>query len=247
MRFISFNSLQTGRHIQTIKESFERIDSLSFQFPSNGKAHSDARSLTRHKNALYCFNSLQTGRHIQTTPGRSLCDSNGGFNSLQTGRHIQTQCLVSEIFIKVSIPFKREGTFRHLTRGTGTLQFSQFQFPSNGKAHSDVAEFWMSKYTESFKFPSNGKAHSDPGPGNTPQKQRSFNSLQTGRHIQTLMLELGNRIERFRFNSLQTGRHIQTVDLELKTASVFPFQFPSNGKAHSDHPIQELSSLSESP
>ena len=38
--------------------------------------------------------------------------------------------------MKVSIPFKREGSFRLKYAGKG-IDLDEFQFPSNGKAHSD--------------------------------------------------------------------------------------------------------------
>ena len=71
-------------------------------------------------------------------------------------------------FLKVSIPFKREGTFRRLILSGPPFRdeaLSGFQFPSNGKAHSDVV----------VKIPVVKLVVTS-----------SFNSLQTGRHIQTL-------------------------------------------------------------
>ena len=157
------------------------------------------------------------------------------FNSLQTGRHIQTSSLKTGGVLgeKVSIPFKREGTFRRCKCIIKTLRM-EFQFPSNGKAHSDgetvifndqskcfnslqtgrhIQTITMFKYTHArypFQFPSNGKAHSDAyDPSNAGHVVRCFNSLQTGRHIQTF--KVGHTIE-----------------------YIVGFQFPSNGKAHSD-------------
>ena len=88
----------------------------------------------------------------------------------------------------VSIPFKREGTFRLMMGKRRNTRHEQFRFPSNGKAHSD-----------------------DP--------------------IQRKVMGGDD----FSFDSLQTGRHIQTCVTEVKKIrDSYVFRFPSNGKAHSD-------------
>ena len=116
---MGFNSLRTGRHIQTQFNKSEEVDDV------------------------IGFNSLRTGRHIQTEEEEE--EEEGGeerFNSLRTGRHIQTlhtPCGCRRDDQKVSIPYEREGTFRH-------------------GGHS----IW-------------GHGH-----------YQRFNSLRTGRHIQTL-------------------------------------------------------------
>ena len=61
----------------------------------------------------------------------------------------------------------------------------KFQFPSNGKAHSDTIKQDNNLHRCVFQFPSNGKAHSDGLQTSEPREVLRFNSLQTGRHIQT--------------------------------------------------------------
>ena len=246
---------------------------------------------------MICFDSLQTGKHRQTLSAQlaQACRSQG-FNSLQTGRHIQTNAekgILRSGDSMVSIPFKREGTFRLLsmcvlativTNGFNSLQTGRhiqtfkstdstspyagrFQFPSNGKAHSDTVRVsddnfqegfnslqtgrhiqtyekkicFVRNFGSGFQFPSNGKAHSDClRVWRWMRKSESFNSLQTGRHIQTnKTLNSAFNLPIDCFNSLQTGRHIQTVVASLQTLKNIKFQFPSNGKAHSD-PDAEL-------
>ena len=111
-----FNSLQTGRLIQTNEfEFFVCYCGRKFQFPSNGKAHSDLSSCKTLLRYSSSFNSLQTGRHIQTcSSSNRISGVHAGFHSLQTGRHIQTETYY-------------ERYERH----------NRFPFPSNGKAHSD--------------------------------------------------------------------------------------------------------------
>ena len=94
------------------------------------------------------FNSLQTGRHVETTLWNSsfLSFNLSRFNSLQTGRHVETgertvnrKCVVH---LQVSIPFKREGTWKQKMKNlTFVLIIGLFQFPSNGKARGNSPHF----------------------------------------------------------------------------------------------------------
>ena len=94
MRFkkFSFNSLQTGRCIQSSEVTGLRQDDLSvgFQFPSNGKVYPKiaGQEDLDANDAEPCFNSLQTGRCIQSC-------------ALHSVRSADLKL--------VSIPFKREG------------------------------------------------------------------------------------------------------------------------------------------
>ena len=86
----SFNSLQTGKRIQSLLV-------LKLQQENSGKS----------------FNSLQTGKRIQSGVGGPFYEKLGnGFNSLQTGKRIQSirlrSLLIGSFSLKVSIPFKRE-------------------------------------------------------------------------------------------------------------------------------------------
>ena len=61
-----------------------------------------------------------------------------GFNSLQTGRYMESKRNVirRDQLGQVSIPFKREGTWKVSKMNTmGRDITSEFQFPSNGKVH----------------------------------------------------------------------------------------------------------------
>ena len=116
---------------------------LLFQFPTNGKAHSDLFSPIAH-----------LGSRIA----------------------------------RVSIPYEREGTFRRLNNPLDCrLRFREFQFPTNGKAHSDRGKRSPIGARSKFQFPTNGKAHSDSTPASSADRayDPGFNSLRTGRHIQT--------------------------------------------------------------
>ena len=136
----------------------------------------------------------------------------------------------------VSIPFKREGTFRQKRMLRFLGGSGGFQFPSNGNAHSDVAERKerSTKATRRFPFPSNGKAHSDFDCGSMPThfscvsipfKREGTFRLTFSDHSCGMVLS---------FHSLQTGRHIQTVGFRICPRNRVLFPFPSNGKAHSD-------------
>ena len=109
----------------------------------------------------------------------------------------------------VSIPFKRESIskvqckHRHLSR-----EEFEFQFPSNGKAYPKLMT--RSSVTSSvvmFQFPSNGKAY--------PK-----------------LIFANETLRGLRFNSLQTGKHIQSPSGDTGEIRNMWFQFPSNGKAY---------------
>ena len=162
------------------------------------------------------FNSLQTGKCIQSIDSLNTEITVGAcFNSLQTGK-----CIQSSFYTrhrngprKVSIPFKRESVFRVNMWLTETcMRMFLFQFPSNGKVYSEVnVQISMCANCLMFQFPSNGKVYSEIAYGNdeTVQKLR-FNSLQTGKCIQSLTL----------WNTWKSKRK--------------RFQFPSNGKVYSE-------------
>ena len=134
---LSFNSLQTGKYIQ----SLFYLNCIQLNMS---------------------FNSLQTGKYIQSKAfgyaGRSRSVS---FNSLQTGKYIQRRrkhmkhsrcCSVSIPFkresiskgkfsthdrltnLSVSIPFKRESISKALQERS-FFRILMFQFPSNGKVY----------------------------------------------------------------------------------------------------------------
>ena len=61
-----------------------------FQFPSNGKLHSNEKQMEALSDQMVRFNSLQTGNCIQTLEGELSVEKLLSFNSLQTGNCIQT-------------------------------------------------------------------------------------------------------------------------------------------------------------
>ena len=90
-----FNSLQTGKWIQTENTiMLNRNIAIAFQFPSNGKVDSNFKIYFSKWRKIYdnCFNSLQTGKWIQTLFLK------------KRGRSVPLAC--------VSIPFKRESGFK---------------------------------------------------------------------------------------------------------------------------------------
>ena len=148
--------------------------------------------------------------------------SHPGFHSLQPERHRQT------LMVKIG----------------GIWGIKRFRFPSNGKAQTNSYLLKIIKSLLSFNslqtgrhsqtlyadniamgikrnvsIPSNGKAQSDGGNclSQWANKVFGFNSLQTGRHIQTMTPILCIWLA-ISFNSLQTGRHIQTVPISLDDA-----------------------------
>ena len=216
----SFNSLQTGKYIQSQQ-----------QFSHSSFWH-------------HCFNSLQTGKYIQRILDKeqqmristnvsipfkreSISKENPNSGGLGTGTD-------------VSIPFKRES----ISKGLPLFWFPAFwryvsipfkrESISKGIRISRLGDFWQSM----FQFPSNGKVYPKTSKRFSWWSIRlsCFNSLQTGKYIQSENPEARrkrNGIRRFQFpsngkvypkpkmkkltlitaticfNSLQTGKYIQ--------------------------------------
>ena len=139
----------------------------SFQFPSNGKLHSNNPNDSGKITGANRFNSLQTGNCIQTdgefaNVGRCL----ESFNSLQTGNCIQTK----EIDLA----------------DTGGMP-TEFQFPSNGKLHSNTCHdpYTLSAFLVSIPFKRETAFKLYYMSARERQLRNGFNSLQTGNCIQT--------------------------------------------------------------
>ena len=83
-----------------------------------------------------------------------------------------------------------------------------------------------------FQFPSNGKADPKQYDLIIDEDGKSFNSLQTGKRIQSESTASSWADAATAFNSLQTGKRIQRRKRKLWSPSKeVMFQFPSNGKA----------------
>ena len=107
----SFNSLQTGKCIQSKEEgSRTRFGFPEFQFPSNGKVYPKWDSL-RNPDEGDVFQFPSNGKvypKAASAMGTETCECHR-FNSLQTGKCIQRLEGATEAFVRlVSIPFKRE-------------------------------------------------------------------------------------------------------------------------------------------
>ena len=163
---VSFNSLQTGKHIQSwVWRLGERLVRQSFQFPSNGKAY-------------------------------TKLDAGGGLS------------------VPSSIEFQFPSNGKAYTKPNRTRIAARravvFQFPSNGKAYTKWTLLTLTLEYRCFNSLQTGK-HIQRVMRINPADwiRKSFNSLQTGKHIQRGELPVGGQIETG-FNSLQTGKHIQS-------------------------------------
>ena len=139
------------------------------------------------------------------------------FNSLQTGKRIWTYRLRWGVRSnRVSIPFKREsvsepGSFCWMAR------HHWFQFPSNGKAYLNFELRKRRRTLKLVSIPFKRESVSEPGLTTLTVLMRhlSFNSLQTGKRIWTLIRRFGSIL-----------------------IHLYVFQFPSNGKAYLNHNIR---------
>ena len=136
-----------------------------FQFPSNGKAYPKPQSYQKNPQKI-SFNSLQTGRHIQSCCCRfNLWYCCGSFQFPSNGKAYPKWAnrQSASICWRVSIPFKREGISKAMQRIQLWFKTVQVSIPFKREGISKGIQLRYSAYV----WPT------------------SFNSLQTGRHIQS--------------------------------------------------------------
>ena len=235
----SFNSLQTGKPIQSWTDKWRGRVLRLFQFPSNGKAYpknpmgptwqrksrfqfpSNGKAYPKKcqikkavKPKTSSFNSLQTGKPIQReAPWSPKSSTISRFNSLQTGKPIQRKQPSHHLLLQnylVSIPFKRES----LSKGENLFR------QTVGRSVSIP-----------FKRESLSKGQSE----SCNKRWKNWVSIPFKR--ESLSKEIGwvDLSQRFKmsFNSLQTGKPIQSSPYhQRETGTKSLFQFPSNGKAY---------------
>ena len=185
-----------------------------FQFPSNGKAH-----LNSHKSGG------TTGKEMFQFPSNGKAHLN--FKGELKWDSIQSQ---------VSIPFKRESTFKRKIYSCNDLYLRRFQFPSNGKAHLNYRNPRPKGRQRRFQFPSNGKAHLNPRQNRcseSPIPRVPFQFPSNGKaHLNDLLTFLSLAIAMqvsIPFKRESTFKPFWTGS---QSQSQLSFQFPSNGKAH---------------
>ena len=210
-----FNSLQTGRYMESDNDGVAGWSSAKFQFPSNGKVQGKLRSLMHCSIPLwvvsipfkregtwkvawqrknygswsYSFNSLQTGRYMERNIPAGRENLVLGFQFPSNGK-VHGKCRQSTSFpwvnLIVSIPFKREGTWK-----------DEIRIPFCLSAIVSIP----------FKREGTWKA----------VRERRTSWRQSIRHS---------------FNSLQTGRYMESPGGTTDRHEKLTFQFPSNGKVH---------------
>ena len=163
------------------------------------------------------FNSLQTGKCIQSNP--SLLPGLGGKHSVSIPFKRES---VSKVHGKVdgiqgsidsvSIPFKRESVSKANSKQLPKELGKMFQFPSNGKVYPKaISVMWKLRSTACFNSLQTGKCIQSAIKRSVGVYSfNCFNSLQTGKCIQRTVSETeGQNNESF--NSLQTGKRIQSL------------------------------------
>ena len=136
-----------------------------------------------------------------------------------------------------------------------------FQFPSNGKVYSEAGVIRQYEDAKSFQFPSNGKVYSEKEMKMTKRDViAGFQFPSNGKVYSEKSVKVETQQRKGgSFNSLQTGKCIQSADpaarekmgkvsIPFKRESVFRalasgvpyirylrFQFPSNGKVYSEN------------
>ena len=146
-----------------------------FPFPSNGKVYSEGADNCQFRTRKRSFNSLQTGKCIQRQRISTYTSGNKVFQFPSNGKVYSENYMNGDIF-------------------QSTVQF---QFPSNGKVYSETMNTFGKSHEEIvFQFPSNGKVYSEGADDDDGNNETCFNSLQTGKCIQSTTMDT-NPSERF--------------------------------------------------
>ena len=233
----SFNSLQTGNHIQSrtlpCPNLFHRV-SIPFKRENIYKATTTAPTTTTTVSIPFKRETIYKGyagwrvsrgksefqipfkresiskamEICPTRPTKHMC-----FNSLQTGNHIQRQfdALVPED-TKVVFQFPSNGKPypKSKARKFGPLFCDGFNSLQTGKHIQSEDGLKIRKFLTEFQFPSNGKAY--PKSFRTTQfRGLYFVSIPFKRESISKDHPNHNQGKHgdYRFNSLQTGKHIQ--------------------------------------
>ena len=144
--FLGFNSLQTGKHIaSTAPPPAQQLETTTFQFPSNGKAHRKERAQVYDAIAVLSFQFPSNGKAHRKSPwSLKTMPVAGQFQFPSNGKAHRKMTLAS-------------------TAASGN--YTVFQFPSNGKAHRKCFTQMVSKAEMRFNSLQTGKhiaSHGNP-------------------------------------------------------------------------------------
>ena len=134
------------------------------------------------------------------------------FNSLQTGRYVESKdaARFHASFSKFQFPSNGKVHGKMRFRAMPEELVVKFQFPSNGKVHGKYDGYSLPElFVRVFQFPSNGKVHGKQILFERKIQDIRFNSLQTGRYMESIRLYRKPPKE-ISFNSLQTGRYMES-------------------------------------
>ena len=211
---------------------------MVFQFPTNGKALLNyATCSVFYFSEEKSFNSLRTGKHFWTNFGFAVALLETEFQFPTNGKALLNRLHESLIeYLKeiVSIPYERESTSEPWSPGKSCLTvFSEFQFPTNGKALLNTR--WNRRFKSmkvTFQFPTNGKALLN-FQQRSPASQTMYTVSIPYERESTSERSCIFRQNLFDFVSIPYEREStseRTRNL-LFLSFVSMFQFPTNGKA----------------
>ena len=182
------------------------------------------------------FNSLQTGRCIQSGVGACWLVAGTGFQFPSNGKvYPKSDIPLNDLSDLVSIPFKREGVSKVDDGGCSGAAVTSVSIPFKREGVSKGCKI---RYTDkglkvSIPFKREGVSKATCFAAQVVAQEEGFNSLQTGRCIQSRFAHLWYQPCGKSFNSLQTGRCIQRQFSQRAQNGVHGrFQFPSNGKVY---------------
>ena len=209
-----FNSLQTGKHIQSWSQTVIFRIPLMFQFPSNGKAYPKVRTAAEWL-FLTVFQFPSNGKAYPKPPLNPIGgNKNSAFQFPSNGESISKDDREPRRDWCQSWQFQFPSNgkaYPKQSKNCEILLGKKFQFPSNGESISKVTKIDYEFRSNEFQFPSNGKAYPKVTTIDIGGTTYCFNSLQTGKHIQSGRVCLLSTLVNSRFNSLQTGKPISKV------------------------------------
>ena len=163
----SFNSLQTGKCIQSCKQTWQYLTSYSFNSLQTGKCI-QSKMITQYADRLGISVSIPFKREsvFKAINDDKLYNAKiPCFNSLQTGKCIQSLFVFRMRGCRsgcVSIPFKRESVFKggRVTKRLTLTECVGFNSLQTGKCIQRIISGYTFTDKGMFQFPSNGKVYS---------------------------------------------------------------------------------------
>ena len=243
LAILCFNSLRTGKHIQSWSVCWCCIPlDYLVSIPYERESISKADGWNPWKSSISkSFNSLRTGKHIQRIfyKHKKRRFSDEKFQFPTNGKaYPKQEDKGGKRSDRVSIPYERESISkgpqrRNLYMVHGHSVSIPYERESISKVPANERTAWMAMSYVSIPYERESISKVKWERSFPHRHLHRFNSLRTGKHIQSIPgYDIIGAEQTPCFNSLRTGKHIQSRCVILGCNTRFLFQFPTNGKAY---------------